>query len=124
MSTRSTWPTYERRSQPLLSRKLFLRRFAYSSAIGCGLIALSLLAGMLGYHLFENLSWVDAFLNSSMLLGGMGPVDPPHTNAGKIFAGIYALYCGLTVIVIVGIVFAPVVHRFMHKFHLESKSAT
>jgi len=112
---------YEHRSQPLLPRAQFMRRLLRSAGTGFALIAVSLLAGMLGYHLLEQLSWVDAFLNSAMLLGGMGPVDPPHTSAGKIFAGIYALYCGLTVIVIVGLVFAPVVHRFMHKFHLENK---
>jgi len=112
---------YEHRSQPLLSRALFMRRLLRSAGTGLALIAVSLLVGMFGYHLLEQLSWVDAFLNSAMLLGGMGPVDAPHTSAGKIFAGIYALYCGLTVIVIVGLVFAPVVHRFMHKFHLENK---
>jgi len=117
-------PLFEHRSQPLLPRGLFLRRFARSASLGLGLIGLSLLAGMLGYHALENLSWTDAFLNSAMLLGGMGPVDAPHTTAGKVFAGVYALYCGLTVIVVVGVVFAPVVHRFMHKFHLESKGAS
>ena len=124
MSTHRVVDEYERRSQPLLSRRLFLRRLARSAALGSSVIGLSLLAGMLGYHWFENLSWVDAFLNSSMLLGGMGPVDPPHTTAGKLFAGMYALYCGLTVIVVVGLVFAPVVHRFLHKFHLENKSGS
>jgi len=112
---------WEHRSQPLLPRAQFMRRLLRSAGTGVVLIVVSLLAGMLGYHLLEQLSWVDAFLNSAMLLGGMGPVDAPHTSAGKIFAGIYALYCGLTVIVIVGLVFAPVVHRFMHKFHLENQ---
>lgn len=114
---------FEHRSQPLLPRALFLKRLLRSTLLGTGLIGASLLVGMLGYHGLEQLSWLDAFLNSAMLLGGMGPVDAPHSSAGKIFAGVYALYCGLMVIVIVGIVFAPVVHRFMHKFHLE-KGAT
>jgi hypothetical protein len=83
------------------------------------LIGVSLLIGMLGYHFFEGLSTLDAFLNASMLLGGMGPVEQPQTDAGKLFAGLYALYCGLAVIVVTGIVFAPVVHRLFHKFHLD-----
>lgn len=74
---------------------------------------------MLGYHFFEGLSVIDAFLNASMLLGGMGPVEQPQTSAGKLFAGLYALYCGLAAIVVTGIIFAPLVHRLFHKFHLD-----
>jgi hypothetical protein len=74
---------------------------------------------MLGYHVLVGLPWMDAFLNASMLLGGMGPVDAPHTPAGKLFAGGYALYAGLVFLVIVGVVLAPVVHRVMHRFHLD-----
>lgn len=122
MSTR-TGSLFEHRSEPLLSRPLFLQRLLRSTALGAGLIGASLAIGMLGYHLFERLSWMDAFLNSAMLLGGMGPVDAPHTSGGKLFAGIYALYCGLMVIVIIGVVFAPVVHRAMHKFHLEKQDS-
>ena len=123
MSPRNSSALWEHRSEPLLPRAQFLRRLLRSGALGAILIAVSLLIGMLGYHLFEQLGWVDAFLNSAMLLGGMGPVDAPQAVAGKIFAGCYALYCGLMVIVIVGIVFAPLVHRLMHKFHLERKNA-
>jgi len=123
MSPRTAPTMWEHRTEPLLSRTQFLRRLARSGALGAILIAISLLIGMLGYHAFEQLGWVDAFLNSTMLLGGMGPVDAPKTVAGKIFAGCYALYCGLMVIVIVGIAFAPVVHRFLHRFHLERKDA-
>lgn len=87
------------------------------------LIAGSLFLGMAGYHLIEGLSWIDAFLNASMLLGGMGPVNAPLSAGGKVFAGFYALYCGLIVVVTAGVLFAPVVHRFLHKFHLQrSKS--
>jgi hypothetical protein len=78
-----------------------------------------LFIGMLGYHASEGFSWIDAFLNASMLLGGMGPVDPVHTAGGKLFAGLYALYCGFAVLAIAGIIFAPIVHRFLHRFHLE-----
>ena len=112
---------FERRNQPLASRRIFLRRFAYGVACGLALISVSLFAGMLGYHVTEGLSWLDAFVNAAMLLGGMGPIDQLHTVGGKWFAGFYALYCGLIVIIVTGIIFAPVVHRFMHRFHLEKK---
>jgi hypothetical protein len=72
---------------------------------------------MLGYNAIEGLSWIDAFLNAAMLLGGMGPVNTPLTFGGKLFAGLYALYCGLVVIVVAGVLLAPVVHRALHKFH-------
>lgn len=110
---------FEHRSQPLLDHRAYVRRLAGSTSLGLGLVALSLLAGMLGYHRFEHLTWIDSFLNASMILGGMGPVEQPQTYAGKLFAGVYALYCGLAVILLAGIVFAPVVHRLMHSFHLE-----
>ena len=82
-------------------------------------MAISLLMGMSGYHVFEGLNTIDSFLNASMLLGGMGPVEQPQTFAGKLFAGAYALYCGLAVIVVAGVIFAPIVHRLVHKFHLD-----
>lgn len=110
---------FEHRSQPLLDRRAFLRRLAGSTTLGLGLIALSLYIGMLGYHVFERLTWIDSFLNASMILGGMGPVEQPQTYAGKLFAGMYALYCGLAVILVAGIMFAPLVHRVIHKFHVE-----
>jgi hypothetical protein len=114
---------FERRSQPLLPRVAFLWRLAGSFAIGSTIVAISLLAGMLGYHALEGLGWLDAFLNASMLLGGMGPVELPQTPGGKLFAGLYALYCGLAVIVVVGVTFAPIAHRFLHKFHLEKSGS-
>jgi hypothetical protein len=110
---------FEHRSQPLLSRRGFLKRLARSSALGVVVVAISLFAGMLGYHALENLNWLDAFLNASMLLGGMGPIEQPQTAGGKLFAGFYALYCGLVVLIVAGILFAPIIHRFLHKFHLE-----
>jgi hypothetical protein len=81
------------------------------------LVVVSLLAGMAGYSRYERLGWRDAFLNASMLLGGMGPVDAPKTPDGKLFAGLYALYCGLVLLVAVGILFAPLLHRLLHHFH-------
>jgi len=82
-------------------------------------IGVSLIAGMVGYHALEQLSWLDSFLNAAMLLGGMGPVATPQTQGGKLFAGWYALYCGLVVLVVAGIILAPVAHRIMHRLHCE-----
>src|SRR5258705_10040089 len=76
---------------------------------------------MAGYHLFEKLHWVDAFLNTAMLLGGMGPVDPPKTTPGKIFAGVYALYAGLVVITVAAIMVTPIFHRVLHHFHADAE---
>jgi len=90
-----------------------------SSSIGLGLVGVSLLAGMVGYHVLVGLPWIDAFLNASMILSGMGPIASPQTSAGKLFAGLYALYSGLVLIVFAGITFAPVVHRFFHRLHLN-----
>ena len=112
---------YEHRSEPLLPLRAFLFRLSRHGAVAFGLLAVSLAAGMAGYHLFEKLHWVDAFLNSSMLLGGMGPVDPPKTNAGKIFAGLYALYAGLVVITVAAIMVTPVFHRLLHRFHADAE---
>lgn len=84
-------------------------------------MAAALSAGVLGYHFIEGLPWVDAFLNASMILGGMGPVNELHSEAGKIFAGCYALFSGIIFIVVAGIFFAPILHRFLHRFHLEGE---
>ncbi len=111
---------YEAKSTaPLTPRGFVKRMLAHLSAATLFLFA-SLGAGMLGYHVFERLSWLDAFLNAAMLLGGMGPVDPPHTEAGKIFAGLYALYAGLAFLILAGVILTPVLHRVLHKFHWET----
>lgn len=115
-------PQLEHHTQPILSPARFIARLARSSLIALSLITLSLLAGMVGYHGLEGLSWLDAFLNASMLLGGMGPVNPPLSTGGKLFAGLYALYCGLVVIFVAGILLAPIAHRMLHKFHVEGRS--
>ncbi len=112
---------YEHRTQPLLPLRAFYGRLARSGAVAAALVLLSLAVGMLGYHLLEHLAWIDAFVNAAMLLGGMGPLDAPHTGAGKLFAGLYALYCGLIVIVSASILLAPIAHRALHRFHLEQK---
>jgi len=114
---------FENRSQPLLSRQQFLSRLARSAGMALALVMASLGVGMFGYHLTEGLDWVDSFLNAAMLLGGMGPVNTPATFWGKIFAGVYALYCGLAVIMIAGLLLAPLAHRLLHRFHLEGRQS-
>jgi len=113
---------YEHRNQPLLPRAAFFRRLAFHVLVAFGIVFGSLAIGVFGYHLFGRLSWIDSLLNAAMLLGGMGPVDPLHTVAGKLFASFYSLYSGIVFLVVVGIVFAPVFHRFLHRFHLEVSS--
>ncbi len=113
---------FEHRKQPLLDRRRFLRRLLLSALTGGALIVLSLLIGMLGYHYFEAMPWIDAFANAAMILGGMGPLGPLQSTAGKLFAGLYALYSGLALILITAIVFAPMVHRLLHRFHIERES--
>ena len=108
---------YESHKHPPLSRPHFVRRLALHFAGATSLVLGSLLLGMAGYAHFEGLAWRDAFLNAAMLLSGMGPVEAPLTDGGKLFAGLYALYTGLVFLVATGIVFAPVLHRLMHKFH-------
>ena len=110
---------YEKKADPPLPRSRFLHRILLHGVIAAALLLASLGLGMTGYEYLEHLPWRDAFLNSAMLLGGMGPVDPPRTDAGKVFAGLYALYAGLVFLLIVGLVFTPVVHRLLHKFHWD-----
>ena len=88
-------------------------------AVGCVLIAFSLSTGMAGYHWLGGLSWIDAFLDAAMILSGMGPLSTLHGDAAKIFAGCYAIYCGIALIATTGVFLAPVIHRGLHKFHLE-----
>ena len=110
---------YESKKQPVLSHKKFVQRLTNHLAAACALLIASLGLGMFGYVNLEHLSAVDAFLNAAMLLGGMGPVNPLHTQAGKLFAGFYALYAGLVFIVTAALVFTPMLHRLLHKFHLD-----
>ena len=109
----------ERRQQALLPRREFIRRLGWSVAAGGVLITFSLSLGMLGYHFLNGLPWLDAFLDAAMILSGMGPVSPMHSSAAKLFAGCYAIYCGITLIATIGVILAPVIHRALHKFHLE-----
>lgn len=110
---------FEHRSKPLLPRRQFYVRLARSAGIALLLVVFALGIGMAGYRTFEPMSWVDAFVNAAMILSGMGPVSSLQTDGGKIFAGCYALFSGLAFLTSLGIIFAPVFHRFLHKFHLE-----
>lgn len=109
----------EARHQPLLPQAAFVRRFARFALLASGIIVVSLTLGVLGYHFFEHLSWADSLLNASMILGGMGPVDRPQTLTGKLFASFYALFAGIVFLISVGVLLAPILHRFMHRFHFE-----
>ena len=112
---------YESRRQPPLDPHLFARRVLRHLLAALGLLLASLGIGMLGYVVFERLSWIDAFLNAAMLLGGMGPVDAPHTHAGKLFAGLYALYAGLVFLLMAALIFTPLLHRALHRLHWDEK---
>ncbi len=113
-------PDFEQRTQPVIPESEFVLRLAQSGLIAFALIILSLGFGMAGYCFLEHLSLIDAFLNASMLLGGMGPVNIPVTASGKLFAGLFALYSGLVFIFVAGIIFAPVAHRVLHRFHMDA----
>jgi hypothetical protein len=108
---------YEHRKERLLPRREFLWRVVSHLAIATLVIAGSLIGGMAGYVHFERLTWLDSFLNVSMLLGGMGPLWSPVTPGGKVFAGAYALYAGMVFLVVASIILAPLVHRVLHRFH-------
>jgi len=110
---------FEHRSKPLLPRREFYARLVRSAAIALFMVTVALGIGMVGYRCFEPMSWVDAFVNAAMILSGMGPVSSLQSDGGKIFAGCYALFSGLAFLSSIGIFAAPVVHRFLHKFHQE-----
>jgi hypothetical protein len=113
---------FEHRQEPLAPRPRYHRRLLRHLGIGIGLVGVSLGIGVLGYHFCGGLDWLDALVNASMILSGMGPVNELHNDAGKWFASFYALFSGVAFITSVGVMFAPVVHRFLHKFHLEARS--
>jgi hypothetical protein len=114
---------YEPRHHPPISRRRFARRMVLHAAVAAAFLVVSLAIGMAGYAYFEHLAWRDAFLNAAMLMGGMGPVETVQTAGGKLFAGLYALYCGLGVLIAFAILVAPVLHRLLHKFHWRTEQA-
>jgi sterol desaturase/sphingolipid hydroxylase (fatty acid hydroxylase superfamily) len=111
---------FEHHNEKLLPRRDFYKRLALFGLLSGAIILVSLVIGMAGYMYLEGMGTVDAFLNAAMLMGGMGPVSAQNTDAGKIFAGCYAMYCGFVLIFSVAIFLTPVFHRVLHHFHLEA----
>jgi xanthine/uracil permease len=111
---------YESAKHPLLSPARFLRRVAHHAFLALIVIAIALGIGIFGYHFIAHLSWVDSLLNASMILGGMGPIDPLKSDAAKIFASFYALFSGLAFVGIASLMIAPFAHRLLHRFHLQA----
>src|SRR4029077_13958139 len=109
----------EPRIAPLLSRAKFLRRVGRHFLASLFVIGFALGIGIAGYHWLAGLSWIDSLLNASMILGGMGPVDPLHSSAAKIFASFYALFSGLAFVGIASLMIAPFAHRLLHRFSLD-----
>jgi hypothetical protein len=110
---------FEGRREKLAPFSVFLKRLLGFGAISLGLVLLVLIIGIAGYHWLGELDWVDSLLEASMILGGMGPVNPLKTTAVKFFASGYALFSGLVFIAVMGLLLTPVVHRMLHKFHVE-----
>jgi hypothetical protein len=112
-------PTISHRYRPLLPRRTYLIRMARSAGIAGAIMTASLAIGMVGYHGFEGMSWLDSFVNASMILAGMGPANELHTTGGKIFAGCYAIFSGVIFLSMTALLLAPMAHRFLHRMHLE-----
>jgi hypothetical protein len=110
---------FERKNEKLAPFPVFIGRVAASLGMAVCMIAVALSIGLCGYHWIAGFGWVDAYLEASMILGGMGPVNPLKTDGAKIFAATYALFSGLVFIAIMGIIISPIVHRMLHKFHLD-----
>ena len=110
---------FERRHQKLVPVHVFIRRMLAYVVFIIAVISIALLIGMIGYHSFAGLSWIDSLLNASMILGGMGEIDPLTTPAAKIFASVYALFSGLIFVASMGIFFTPIMHRMLHSFHMD-----
>jgi hypothetical protein len=113
--------SFERRRQRLLSRRRFAGRMLKAIALWCMLAVVGLAVGMAGYGGFEGMSLTDSYVNAAMILSGMGPMGELKTTAGKIFAGSYAIFSGLLLIIATGFVLAPIFHRVLHHFHVESQ---
>lgn len=112
---------YEKVSQPVLKRPAFAKRVFRNFLVASTMIFLSLFVGMLGYRYLEKMDWIDAFASASMILSGMGPLEPAKHWWGKLFSGCYALYSGLLLILASGVLLAPFVHRMLHRLHCEEE---
>lgn len=113
---------FEKRQEPLLPKHVFARRLVSFLLFSLLVMSFALCLGVLGYHHFGKLDWIDALLNASMILSGMGPVDPLPDDAAKLFASMYALFSGVVFISTAGIILAPLFHRVLHRFHIEDES--
>jgi len=113
--------TYERHREPLAPSSVFVRRVVIMALVASALLAVALAIGVIGYRLLAHMRWIDALLNASMILGGMGPVDPLPNSAAKLFASAYALFAGVVFLVSIGVLVSPLVHRALHRFHLDEK---
>ena len=110
-----------RMRKPLPSRREFVSHLARNAQLAGGILLVSLGIGVLGYHFFAQLQWLDSLVNASMILGGMGPVDPVRSTGGKWFESLYALFSGVAFLTSVSVFLAPLAHRFLHRFHLETR---
>jgi hypothetical protein len=113
---------FERKSEPVVPVRRFVRRMALSCLVAAAIVGCALSVGVLGYHAFARLRWIDSLLNATMILTGMGPVDPMPDDGAKLFASLYALFCGVVFLSAVGVVLAPVFHRVLHRFHMDDAS--
>jgi len=120
---RRSLPPFERLREPLISRGEFLARAFKHFLIASAMIVVALTIGILGYHVFDRLPWIDSLVNASMILGGMGPVDALHGRAAKLFASFYALFAGLIFVTAAGLLLGPWLHRLLHHFHFEDEGS-
>ena len=121
LNVQRSWFSFERHHEKLAPRSVFLKRLLLAEACAVCLITVALMLGIAGYHFIAGFNWIHSLLEASMILGGMGPIKELPNDQAKIFASIYALFSGLIFIGVMGIVLSPVVHRIMHKFHVDEK---
>ena len=112
---------FERKHERLLTRRQFAGRLAHAGAFAGLLVAVALSIGTFGYHFFAHFSWIDAWLNATMILTGMGPVGEIRNFGGKLFASFYALFSGIAFITSIAVILAPLLHRLLHRFHIDEK---
>ena len=112
---------FESRHEPILPTRIFIRRLLYCVGLALVITGVALSIGVGGYHFVAGMPWIDALLNASMILTGMGPVDVLKSNAAKLFASFYALFSGVVFISLMGLLLSPIAHRVLHKFHLSEE---
>jgi hypothetical protein len=115
---------YESKSQPLAPKKVFYQRFFYNMFFACGILAICLVIGIVGYHITAHAAWIDSIHNASMILSGMGPVIEINTTCGKLFSSFYALFSGIVFITNIGVILAPLLHRLYHRLHLQDDATS